>query len=358
MMVLIGIAMLATPADVLARPANNPDDCTVCEVWDGAKKECLPLSVALSAVSMGNTPDVSPRICLNAQPEYQKAKWKATITGGNGQAILNIVSGDISANPMPGNSVSDGDIITLTGNAKGNYKIKLTHSQANGCVAYGDSEVFELRFENVALLTDEPLNEAYRTRNVTAMGDRDFGAAVTVTLPGCPGEGCLSVPLSESVTASTTWKYKLIADPVGFSGFVECSSDIITDNSGTLSASVPFLGCFDPEFLGWVCSAESRSEHEIIVSGLATGNGTESGAAFSAEVPWLGVINGRTVSFEGENVEWYRETAKYQVGREVSATGVAALSADRASSLKLPSCSGNATESGFLFLPGQFKIVE
>jgi hypothetical protein len=42
MMVLIGIAMLTTPARSLARPANNPDDCTVCEVWDGAKKECLP----------------------------------------------------------------------------------------------------------------------------------------------------------------------------------------------------------------------------------------------------------------------------------------------------------------------------
>ena len=126
-------------ADYPARTYKFQAKAKADSYQDSNKVEVKVVEVGLDAISAGNTPDISPLICLNAQTEYKKAKWKATVKPTGTRATVSVTSGGVTVSPT---SVSNGDEIEVTGTAIGAYVIQLAHGDLPTCTATGGSDVF------------------------------------------------------------------------------------------------------------------------------------------------------------------------------------------------------------------------
>jgi hypothetical protein len=108
------------------------------------------LSVSLTEDGSQGYPatNIHPNICLNAQSEYETTKFAVTINPADASASLEKISGDVSLDKT---SVSDGDTVTITGNATGNYEIKATHSEDSSVTDTANGTVFEFKFADLTV---------------------------------------------------------------------------------------------------------------------------------------------------------------------------------------------------------------
>lgn len=94
---------------------------------------------------------------------------------------------------------------------------------------------------------------------------------------------------------------------------------------------------------------------QIAVSGLLNGNGSVS-REFSVAAPTVIVVPVDSVVLDGTTI-WENQFALYSVGSTVSVEDIMTMSATRDGAVPLAtSASGYAENSGFIFVPGDFKI--
>jgi hypothetical protein len=125
------------------------------ETCSTVSQEIVVLKVDLEPVAAGNTPDLTDgRICINAQTEYKKAKWKAVVKP-SGTATVTPVSGGVTV--TGGAGLSDGDTFWVEGGTTvGDYEIKITHDSLATCTATASEKVFTFVKE-----------ETYNPKNIT-----------------------------------------------------------------------------------------------------------------------------------------------------------------------------------------------
>ena len=102
-------------------------DGKVTELTQGAVTY-VAVSVELTPVArMEDDPLEPEKICLNAQPVYKKAKFKAKVLPNDTSATLTVSTGDDKVTPDKTENIQNGNIIILTGVKPGKYVLLLTH---------------------------------------------------------------------------------------------------------------------------------------------------------------------------------------------------------------------------------------
>ncbi|MDA3833466.1 MAG: hypothetical protein PF495_08715, partial [Spirochaetales bacterium] len=139
----------ATKAGVYDIAANRPDDSR--ENTEGKTTTVNVLEVALEKLQVDEQdPQLDGGlICINAQDEYKKAKWKVTIKPENTYATVTIESGNVSfdgdynVDSEGGIVLSDGNIFWVKGENTCEYELKISHQDNNNINAEDGSTVFE-----------------------------------------------------------------------------------------------------------------------------------------------------------------------------------------------------------------------
>ncbi len=111
--------------------------------WDATGTTGTDIEVDLVVADSDNT--INPKICLNAQNECKKAKFKAVVKPDNSTATVSVQEGSVSVSPT---SVKDGDTVEVTGNAIGKYVLKISHDMQPIVSKTVESVVFELKYSN------------------------------------------------------------------------------------------------------------------------------------------------------------------------------------------------------------------
>jgi hypothetical protein len=92
------------------------------------------VKVDLTPIPAGNTPELADgRICLNAQPQYKKAKWKATVLpNGTTATVIPVSPGTVTV--ISGAGLANGATFWVEGQTTGgDYQIKITHDALSTC---------------------------------------------------------------------------------------------------------------------------------------------------------------------------------------------------------------------------------
>jgi len=108
----------------------NPDvegeysvECKCIDASDSITIDAVAPMVQITAVDSGNTPEISPNMCINAQGEYKKCKYKAVIAPESSKASVSTTGGVTSS----ASEVSNGEVFEIVGNTVGAYSVLLTH---------------------------------------------------------------------------------------------------------------------------------------------------------------------------------------------------------------------------------------
>lgn len=176
------------------------------------------VKVEVTPTSAGNTPDISPRICLNAEAEYRKAKWQVTVEPTDTSANVQVYIGDVAAEPMSG--VCDGDEIEVTGGVQvGGYRVRVQHNLSSSC--YDDAEEMVFEFVGVRPARFE-VSEMVIEGDGTDGGDNGDGSMWLTSDQAIPDvQGSVIGTLQGDVTVITNpadWYVDPVKATVSFSG--------------------------------------------------------------------------------------------------------------------------------------------
>jgi hypothetical protein len=240
-------------------------------------------SVGLEAVPSGNKPELeSGRICLNAQPEYKKAKWKVTVLPEGTTATVTPVSGGVI--------VSDGAHLTndqtcwaLGGTVTGNYTNKITHDMCNLCTATNSEKVFKFVKRDLGITggpetpyTPFDNTDTFYCSSVSKTGGDTFESSIKLKMSK------LYAPISTPViNQEVEYQYKMETAPFGcYEGKIESGLSVFVSENVLINAS----GVFGNNFV-LLSSVKIKFTDTITISGLARGNGSCTPHLHSVQVP-------------------------------------------------------------------------
>ncbi len=102
------------------------------------------VEVGLEPISVDNRPLIEPgRICLNAQSEYEIARWEATVRPDGTEAWVYYCDSHLVVGP--GETTSGTFDIMPNTRETGEYEITLKHKLLDSCTAKGNETVFKLK---------------------------------------------------------------------------------------------------------------------------------------------------------------------------------------------------------------------
>ena len=303
----------------------------------------------------GNNPDISPDMCLNAQPSYSKAKWKVTVEPPGTTASILVFGHALGSRQ----GVVDGEEIEVRPNADfgpGEYGIQVFHDDVDSCyVTKGNYKVFRFEFKDISIVPGPTTPKtpdsgtSFKESTAEAADPRSFGTSIRILL--LSGSSPTSMA---AFSQSATWHYKMVTNPEGaFAGRVECPTTLATTIAPGHSA-VTATGILAIKGLGASTSSMAFID-EIIVSGLAGGNGVVS-RPFSVSAPTVITFPLDAEVMDGSTV-WNNNFALYTVDATVTVESRMSMSASRGGAVPLlPTAVGFAKNSGFTFSTGAFKI--
>ena len=315
----------------------------VCEV------DAVPVPVP------GNDPDISPDMCLNAQPGYKRAKWKVTVKPPGTTALFHVFGHGLGSRP----GVVDGEEIEVTPSAEfgpGEYGIQVFHDDVDSCyITKGNYKVFRFEFKDISIVpgptTPRTPNTgtSFRKSTAAAAVPRSFSTSMSLSLAS--GSSPTSIA---AFSQSATWHFKMVTNPEGaFAGKVECPTTLATIIAPGGSA-ITATGILAIKLVGASSSSMDFTD-EIIVSGLAGGNGIVS-RPFSVSAPTLIAFPLDAEVMDGSTV-WNNNFALYTGDAKVTAESRMSMSGSRGGAVPLsPTALGFAKNSGFTFSTGAFKI--
>jgi len=219
---LIGATFTAT-FGLTPKDGFTEEDCPDIPESDTQFFTIKAFQVKLEALASSQSPDISPLICLNAQDAYKKTKWKATVLP-DGMADVE-VSDQVSSNKT---SVSDDEVIELTGSETGQYTITLSHNSLSSCSDSGTGDVFQFVGTQVSHTVSG------RSSAGSTIGGTPSSSTITIDLPG--GGAGPSIPATSATRSFTT---TIGIDVVGTNQFSEGLSADVTyraSEDGTLLA--------------------------------------------------------------------------------------------------------------------------
>lgn len=315
----------------------------VCEV------DATPIPVP------GNNPDISPDMCLNAQANYKKARWKVTVKPSGTTATFLVNMNAIGS----ATGVVDGQEIEVTPNTPfgpGEYGVQVFHDDLSSCyITKNGYKVFQFEFQDVSMVPGPttpqtpPTGNSWKKSTATAAAPMSFSTEIAISLAS------FDAPQNMAAFSQTaTYKYKMVTNPAGaFSGKVECPTTFTTTIAAGCSA-LTATGMLAVHGIGASDSSMSFTD-AIIVSGLLGGNGPVT-RPFSVAAPTFAAFPLDATTMDGTTV-WNNNLALYTVDATVSAESKMTMSAARGGAAPLsPTALGFAKNSGFTRTVGAFKI--
>lgn len=121
--------------EIWAKISDGGEECGSEGAVETPHVQITVVKAALAFLPSNNSPDIGKKICTNAQDNYKKTKWKATVLPVGTTANVT-TSPNVSASKS---TVVNGDEFEVTGlpgvENTGSYQVKLTHSCASGAKA-------------------------------------------------------------------------------------------------------------------------------------------------------------------------------------------------------------------------------
>jgi len=332
------------------------------EIFDISKDasmtlNALDLFVGLEPVDAGNKPELAKgRICLNAQAEYKKAKWKAIVLPEGTKATVTAVSGGVSV--PSGTSLSNGNTFWVEGGTTtGDYTIKIAHnSLPDICKETKGEKAFKF------IKKDVGISGGSQTTRTPLGNDNTYWQSYAAMTPGNKFESVINLKMerlcgpvsSPTILQEVEYQYKMVTEPSGcYQGKLKSYLLICTDEAISINAS----GVMGNNFIS-ISSVKIDFTDTINVSGLARGNGSCTPHLHSVQVPINLYDFDDTLSFKG-GLEWIPSQPVYNIGDTVTVKNTCTMIGIREGTIPLGgSGSGNSKVIGFSVNNATMDIIE
>ena len=184
------------------------------------------------------TPSLNQNMCMNAQPEYTKSLWQATVKPAGTTAKVQNDNGTVTVTfqefgGSDPNALTDGQkfwVIAPTTGSGGDYKIKLVHSEdcqsSPVCSASGNGKAFKLKFVDLEPQSCTPSSH-------TAGGSCLCSGPSSILLVSVNTSGTAT----QGADQSMQYTLKVVTDPANaYSGNATVSAQVLFQH--TASAAI------------------------------------------------------------------------------------------------------------------------
>jgi hypothetical protein len=283
-------------------------------------------------------------LCLNAQPEYKKARWRIAVWP-RGTASVSVKSGQVVVSG--GGGLSNGDEFEVTAIGIGAYELEISHDSLN-CKSTAGGNAFRLEFKHISLTGSNIIDEKpIKWTEFEKSSDTDFYSLVALSLSGT------SNLASDQVSQTAVWKFKLVTQPEGAFGGVVKSSTLLT---AKFAYDMTAWGAASLKLSAGVASASMTFSDVLTLEGLEGDAPNIDAKTASANGPQLIVLGSDHEDGEGENII-NAPDALYRVDKTITAKDELSLVVQRKGTvLALGGGHGGAAKSGFYFTPGLFEL--
>jgi len=343
-----GTLTATEPGYVIVTTYWEPPKGNAGEEEMNASATATVVFVNLEPISAGNNPDISPNMCTNAQPEYKKAKWKATVLPEGTIAWLKMENLHIENDER--DYLSNGDVIIVMPDSIGEYKIRLIHSELSSCFVEKSAITFAFKLERKRIGCWSPINEnPYRFQECETYGNEAF---TLISRIYSPSEGRSQLSLIGNAATS----YLITTEPANAyeGGLVKAPTIIKARERTSIEAKgawiyIPFIGYIE------LTRADAGWNANMEVSGLHFGNGEGPGWGYS-----ISAIKETILSPTWENAFFNLEAATYKIDQEVLVNYRSRLSGSKTgiNSSTMAYYLVQNKSIGFVLEPGNYEITK